>query len=298
MAKPPAEQSARDTQPTNAQHGDYALLHSDVASEDAPAEFIVGDTDELPVIFEETTDPELTLDDVLVWGEPAAPPPVPQSEAFFNVVPPAEEDEPLLAAADFVDISVPLDARPPLPSLDTFAFPPPLSAHGRRRSRQDMSSMLQEFSVMFRVDHRSRRRRNTVIAVSIGLVVVSAASYGGWLILRGAEQGGGVAGLRQDLDLVRSSHAEPVEYLLIDRSRGTPRGIKKRISALAAKLAQVADVRALQHARSHATGTLTRGDAKRADDLPGLRDAEAAHPDSPANDGAIDRPQQSHGKTQ
>ncbi len=132
-------------------------------------------------------------------------------------------------------------AAGPVADLGTLSLPSPSS---RRRSRQDMSSMLQEFSVMFRVDDRSRKRKS---ALWTTLLVLLLAGVGGGILY--------VASRAPDADQIDLStpltdavppHAEPTEYLLLDRSQTPPRSQRKRVSALAGRLAQLAAVRALR----------------------------------------------------
>lgn len=104
--------------------------------------------------------------------------------------------------------------------------------------------MLQEFSVMFRVDDRSRKRK---AALWTTLLVLLLAGVGG-AILYVASRAPDTAelDLGEPLQTALPAHAESTEYLLLDRSQTPPRSERKRVSALAGKLAQLAAVRALR----------------------------------------------------
>lgn len=72
-------------------------------------------------------------------------------------------------------------APPPVPDIPVAVTDAPLTLEmpepRRKRSRQDVQTMLQEFSVMFRLDNKHRRTRNLRLGLA-AVVVVTAAIIG------------------------------------------------------------------------------------------------------------------------
>ncbi|MEY3013480.1 MAG: hypothetical protein RIT45_2215 [Pseudomonadota bacterium] len=230
-----ADDFAADTEEKTDPELGVATAELLAAFEAQAAERDASDEPDLPAeaVAAEPDVPELPVEAVAVEPEPPAvstseAPPVPDVGA--------SETQPF-----FFSPPAPQAAPGPIADLGTLSFPSPSS---RRRSRQDMSSMLQEFSVMFRVDDRSRKRK---AALWTTLLVLLLAGVGG-AILYVASRAPDTAelDLGEPLQNALPAHAESTEYLLLDRSQTPPRSERKRVSALAGKLAQLAAVRALR----------------------------------------------------
>lgn len=124
------------------------------------------------------------------------------------------------------------------------------AAKPRRASRQDMTSMLQEFSVMFRVDDRARKRKAWAARIAVlGLLSVGGIVGARWWSLRPTDSVVPTAELVAD---VRPPHGTATEYLLIDRRIRPPTSERFRVSELSARLAGVCAMAGLRHRHDQA----------------------------------------------
>ena len=151
-------------------------------------------------------------------------------------------------AIEMVDL---FGAPPALPEMGLIDLPMPSS---RRRSRQDMHNMLQEFSVMFRLDTKVRKRRSGWV---IALAVLAVAGAVAFLATRDApvDAADDVA-IRVVLAQAQVVHATGTVYL-IDSPAALAPGVtetaepprRAHVSILALKLAQLTHLRTLKRGK-------------------------------------------------
>jgi hypothetical protein len=210
--------------PPPADHDDDRPRRPERVAHDA---VIVGDLDDFAFGGEETTDPELALPVEAIVATVVDPNSAPQAPP---AVPEALVEAPAPVPAPLVEAPAPVPA-PLSPAL--FALP---DAHARRPSRHDMQAMLQEFSVMVRLDRGSKRRRQRVaLALAVLALVVVAVLAVRWWSARPAPAAAGPAA-----ELPAPLHADAVDYLLVDPASDPPQTSRRSISSLAARLAGAA----------------------------------------------------------
>ena len=151
-------------------------------------------------------------------------------------VQPVEPRRPASASGSFFPTAA--SAPPDLPSAS-----PDLGALGlempdprrRRRSRVEVQVMLSEFSVMFRLDSRAKRRRTliagTVVVLICVLLVAVAALRGGTDAPLSAEE------TRTLVTTLQASHTDPVEHAAKPGKDG--KATKHKLSLLATQLLQL-----------------------------------------------------------
>lgn len=75
---------------------------------------------------------------------------------------------------DAIEVDPFFGDAPPLPNIGLFDLPDPKK---RRRSRQDMQEILQDFSVMFRMDTKTRRRKSGWVVAAVVVLIAAGGAF-------------------------------------------------------------------------------------------------------------------------